>query len=200
MRTSHGFVALAAALLLAHTALAQPGALESWARAQEGPPPPIRTRVDSLTIDRSALEVAGEVASVAIRLSSWRYTEGGRAPGDSSAFVGSWSHYDANPFLDRTAEEYFLAKPGTEPASAIALREHQPRRYDRIDYRLVVTAKRLAPEKRGRPERTLVTASAQFIGFPHHDEGLLGEPIELESSGLIERDFLERLRARLAGR
>lgn len=196
-------IALAAALvLLAATAFAQTSPMEAWTRAQQGPPAPIRTHVDSLVIAEDMRVAFVCVGSITNWMPGNTY-----CPHEPTAFTDSllwsceWQRYVGLPALDRTAEEYFLAKPENAPTSAIALRDHQPRRYDRIDYRLVVTAKKLPPAKRNGPERTLVTASAQFIGFPHAEDGIaFTEPVELESSGLIERDFFERLRARLANR
>lgn len=195
-------IALAAVLaLLAVEACAQTNPLQDWTRDQQPPPPPIRTRVDSVVVTEDLRMVFVRVTAITAWMPGSTYCK--QEPlrlDDSLSWVCDWQRYIAIPAVGRTAESYFLANPGTDPPSALAPREHQPQRYDRIDYRLVITAKKLPPAKRNGPERTLVTASAQFIGFAHHEEPAIAEPIEIESSGLIERDFFERLRARLAGR
>lgn len=190
---------LAAALLIPAEAFAgDTNPIESWYRAQTPLPGPVQTRYDTLVVPRDKISVQSAV----MRLNLSAFGEGMLSDGrglssDTLNFNCPWRAYYGIPALGgQGAANAFAAQPGHTPQSALELREGDKLPFDRIDYRLMVQVVGLTPKYATKNPKTRIVVSAQFIGFPRLDDiGIVtSDPGEIRSSGLIEHDYLDRLR------
>lgn len=122
------------------------------------------------------------------------------APSDTAQLQSKWIRYRAINSLGRGGAETFFSTDGLQERNAIDPSAVASGPFEWIEYRLTVTLIErpdrgfLARNQLATPhDKTLVIAAAQFRGAPRRESGGPGMPIDLASSGVIERDFLRRL-------